>query len=387
MRLGKPLIMSILVLAGCDAPPATPYRFCESDRYLIDANFEGGSFHSCSIAGDGSAVLSIRPEDVPIMQTPWYAFRVSPKKPGDIRITLDFVDGYARFWPKVSNDTENWRPMAESHVKRSEDNKRLMMQLSIAEEPVWVAGHELVTTSFYDEWIRELAARDDVNTQLLGRSVQGRPIHVAQTASKPEFVLLIGRQHPPEVTGAKAMRPFVDTVLGDSPLAKRFRERFSVVVIPLLNPDGVALGHWRHNVNGIDLNRDWGPFTQPETQSVARLLAGFEELGHKIRLMLDFHSTKSNLFYTQLQDDGTLPALFATKWLSGAKERLPDFEFTHEARAEAETANTKNYFFRRYGIPAITYELGNETDRKQIVSAAPVFAEEMMRVLLEYEPD
>jgi hypothetical protein len=31
------------------------------------------------------------------------------------------------------------------------------------------------------------------------------------------------------------------------------------------NPDGVDKGHWRLNDGGVDLNRDWGPFTQPET--------------------------------------------------------------------------------------------------------------------------
>ena len=99
--------------------------------------------------------------------------------------------------------------------------------------------------------------------------------------------------------------------------------------------------------------------------------------------MLDFHSTKSNLFYTQLEDDGTVPETFASTWLSRARERLADFEFKHDARASSEQANTKNYFFKRYGIPAITYELGDETDREQIAAASPVFAEEMMRLMLE----
>jgi len=221
----------------------------------------------------------------------------------------------------------------------------------------------------------------------LGRSVHGRPIHVAKTDSRPEVILLLGRQHPPEVTGAFAMRPFVDTVLADTPIARQFRDRYLIIIIPLINPDGVALGHWRHNVNGVDLNRDWGPFTQPETQSIARLLSGLDELGLQLRLMLDFHSTKSNLFYTQLPEDNTEPLLFATNWLNRARQRLPEFEFKHDAREKSDQANTKNYFFKRYGVPAITYELGDETDREQIVSAATVFAEEMMNVLLEYEPD
>ena len=382
------LIISILLVVGCTLPLATTHRSCENDRYLIDANFEGGNFYSCSIENDGSATLTIRPEDAPpINDSPWYAFRIYPKSYGEITVRLKFVDGYARYWPKLSTDGVNWRPMDESRAGRSNDGKSMTIRLRVSEDVVWVAAQELLTTSYYDEWIRELAARDDVSTRVLGYSVQERPIHVAETVRKLEGIVLIGRQHPPEVTGAIAMRPFVDTVFGDTPLATRFRDRYSVIVIPLVNPDGVVLGHWRHNVNGVDLNRDWGPFTQPETQSAARLLSALDEAGLKIRLMLDFHSTKSSLFYTQLQDDGALPELFATKWLSRARERLPDFKFKHDARAATDQPNTKNYFFKRYGIPAITYELGDESDRDQIAAASPVFAEEMMRLMLEQPAD
>ena len=71
---------------------------------------------------------------------------------------------------------------------------------------------------------------------------------------------IVGRQHPPEVTGSMALMEFVETIVGASDLAKEFRQSFRTIVIPLMNPDGVAAGNWRHNLNGVDLNRDWGPF-------------------------------------------------------------------------------------------------------------------------------
>jgi len=141
--------------------------------------------------------------------------------------------------------------------------------------------------------------------------------------------------------------------------------------------------HWRHNVNGVDLNRDWGPFSQPETQSVARLLAEMKEQNVAPKLMLDFHSTRSSLFYTQMPDDFNETEDFATIWLNRSRERLQDFEFRHDPRPPSGQDNTKNYFFSRYGIPAITYEIGDEVDRQDIAETTPVFAEEMMRLMLE----
>ena len=208
---------------------------------------------------------------------------------------------------------------------------------------------------------------------------------VAETAARTEGVLLIGRQHPPEVTGALTMRAFVDTALADTELARTFRDRFALVVVPLVNPDGVAAGHWRHNAGKTDLNRDWGPFRQPETRHIRDLLDGIEDRGIALRLMLDFHATQATdnaLFYTQRAEDGDGSAhAFAADWLGRVRDRLPDIEFDHKP-SKSESANAKNYFHNRYGIPSITYESGDETDPAWIDKATPVFAEEMMKVLL-----
>src|SRR3546814_5882297 len=87
-----------------------------------------------------------------------------------------------------------------------------------------------------------------------------------------EVLLVLGRQHPPETTGTQALMGFVDELAADSLLARDFRERTLVIVLPLLNPDGVVEGNWRGNINGQDLNRDWGPFTQSETRAARDLL-------------------------------------------------------------------------------------------------------------------
>ena len=377
----------VLLLASCTTtriPVAS--KFCASDEVLIDANFEGGNFAHCSISDTNVATIDIRPEDAPpINESPWYAFRVSPRQATEASITMHFHDGYARYWPKISTDGTTWTEASVRDVHRSDDGMSMTLTLSLGEQALYVSGQELITTNFYYSWIRELAERGDVNTQLLGHSVEGRPLFVAKTSEKPEAIILIGRQHPPEITGALAMRTFVDTVLGDSELATTFRQRFCIVIIPLINPDGVAHGHWRHNVNGVDLNRDWGPFTQPETQSVARFLATEEFSDTRLRLMLDFHSTRVNTFYTQLPSETNYAFDFATVWLDRSRTRVPDFEFKHDAQAHSGQANTKNYFHDTYGIPAITYELGDETNRAAIYSSTPVFAEEMMRTLLEVE--
>ena len=137
--------------------------------------------------------------------------------------------------------------------------------------------------------------------------------------------MLLGRQHPPEVTGALAMMAFVERVFAEDELAQAFREQFCTLMVPNLNPDGVHHGNWRHNMHGVDLNRDWGPFTQVETRLMRDELARFDQPDSpRLYLFLDFHSTSKDVFYTQLAEMETFPPEFTGDWLSGIQARARD---------------------------------------------------------------
>lgn len=181
------------------------------------------------------------------------------------------------------------------------------------------------------------------------------------------------------------MVPFLETLYGDSSLAKNFRENFNILSVPLMNPDGVDAGYWRHNFGGKDLNRDWGPFTEPETQAIKNELDRLDANGDRIVFFADFHSTWRNLLYTQTDDEVTSPPMFAHHWVTAVQQRLDaeQYPFTREPRPVSDRAISKNYIYKRYGISAITFEVGDNTDRKAIADAAVIFAEEMMKLLLD----
>jgi predicted deacylase len=378
-----------LVLLSLLAAPALAAAqvSCENGSLAIDAGFDGGRLDHCEFSAADSVELTFRAEDYRVSSAfSWFAFRIAADEPREATVKLQFPDSYARFWPKLSRDGHSWTPAAEESVARSEVGKSMTLTLEVDESGLWVSAQELLTERFYEDWLLQLDTHFELETRVIGASRQGRPIHLASTGDRPEAVILLGRQHPVEVPGAIAMREFVDVVMGSSKLAREFRERFMLLIIPLVNPDGVALGHARHNDGLTDLNRDWGPFTQPETQAVAALLEELEADGVTPRLMLDFHATKqwpTMIFYTQVPEDDTDPKRFASHWLGRVDERIDGFEFKHDPRPPSEQGNAKNYFFKRYGIPSITYEMGDEVDRDAIIEHTPVFAEEMMRTMLE----
>lgn len=386
-----PAVSGALFLCVCAVPAAAQEDVsCASDAASIDRDFEPGAYASCAVADDGSFVLTIVREDANVTNpSPWYAFRVTPKKPGEITVTLAYEDAGHRYWPKTSSDGSDWTRVPQDAVTILEDEARL--SLSLGNEPVFVSAQEFLLPSDYSQWLAGHGAKPFADASVLGPSAEGRDIELLRIAEpaggQRETVVLIGRQHPPEVTGGIAMLSFVDTLMGDSALAKAFRTRFETLVVPLLNPDGVVRGHWRHSTGGVDLNRDWGPFTQPETALMRDLLAAVDaDPSRELEVLIDFHSTGRDVFYTIPDELPTEPVLFTRNWLALTQERMPGYDLSRDARHEVGRPISKAYAYDTYAIPGITFEIGDETPRPLIRDLGRESAYAMMVTLLETPP-
>lgn len=389
-----------LLLAGCAVQSAaieakTPLAVdgqaqgCTGKGLTVDTGFPSGALASCEVRRGNRVAVVISPEDEPpINCSPWYAFRLTPARAGTITVNLNYTACGHRYWPKYSYDGVTWNFVSPKNMRIREFGGLDTARVKIESDgrPVFVAAQEIVVPASYAGWLDRLAGDPAVTRFTLGQSAEGRDIEAVRIGNPDarEVVVLVGRQHPPEVTGALAMFPFVERLLADDDTAKKFRERFQVVAVPLLNPDGVVHGYWRHNTGSKDLNRDWGPFTQPETRIMRDFLEGIEANPEQnLRLFIDFHSTRYDTIYTLTDAQATDPAGYKDAWLAAYAALLPDYEVSVEPGHNPALPVSKAWVYDRFGVPTATYEIGDETDRGLIRQLGTAAAKSMMATMLE----
>ena len=96
-----------------------------------------------------------------------------------------------------------------------------------------------------------------------GRSVEGRPIHLLTVGRGERHVLLWSQMHGDEPSATPALLDVVDTLLSGVPGGDVILDRLTLLIVPMLNPDGAAR-YARRNAQGIDVNRDALVLATPE---------------------------------------------------------------------------------------------------------------------------
>jgi hypothetical protein len=179
------------------------------------------------------------------------------------------------------------------------------------------------------------------------------------------------------------MQAFIETIANSSDLSMAFRQNWGIYVVPLMNPDGVDEGHWRHNQGGIDLNRDWSDFNQPETQVVRDFLFRKEgETGGKFYFGIDFHSTWNDIYYPMSSIyEGNAPRL-VPQWLENIRAAIPSYEPRIQPSPRLlPTRVSRNHFFDKHGMEAIVFEIGDNTPRDFIHKKGEIGALELIKLL------
>lgn len=398
----------LAILASCDKP-YEPHKLTEfeypskvdtNDRpivakenrqytaqgFTIDNLFDAARMNGFKELGTNQFEIQVNPENSPINMSPWYAFRIVGTESKTIDITLNYSNGRHRYWPKTSADRNQWQLVDSSRFSIGADSLSATMTIDISKDTLYVAAQEIINSTDMKRWTQSLNSakvkHSSPGKTRLGRDILSMDITNGSPEGKDVLVVL-SRQHPPEVTGNLAMMHFLEEIVNDSDLSNKFLDQYRVLVYPMMNPDGVDLGHWRHNEGGIDLNRDWAYYRQPEVRQVCEdVIAKVNASEGEVKLGLDFHSTWSDIYY--IYDDTVKSVIpgFAREWIGNIFEEIPEDQGIISPFA-VNSPVSKNWFYSEFKAEGITYEIGDGTPRDLIKKKGQVGAQEMMKILLE----
>lgn len=384
---GFGLAAGALALSACAHVPvlaesAGAGLLCDTGEVAISTGFSGAGQHGCALAADGP-VLTVWPEASiagPINPSPWYAFTVESRSASPVHLRLDYAGYWHRYTPWISRDEgATWARLDENAVSVSEDGHIATLALPAGEGRLMVAGQPIVTPAGMSAWSDRLAERYGLQKQVYGRSLDGRSLEalVAGPEDAARVVIAMTGQHPPEYTGVAAFKAFAETLMEGLP--ERVRADTRIVLLPLINPDGRARGHWRHNHGGLDLNRDWLEQSQPETRAAAAFLAG-EADGKEAVAFLDFHSTQKTLVYTppfaENYADMGLPQSLKDAF-DEAMDPDPEWISGHNSGS----GTSKNWALQTLDVAGLTIELGDNASETETARLGGLTAETLIVAL------
>ena len=367
----------------------------------FDNDFDGARLNGITQNNDTLYTAIIAAENYPINPSPWYAFKVTSRSPKTIWVHLTYLNAKHRYFPKISRDGKTWQVVDSTDCKliKGPEVKNLSFQenalsesayvrIHVDTKTTWIAAQELMTSPIVKNWSKELLKNTFVSSEIIGKSPQNRPfecLRIGQDKSESKIMIVIGRLHPPEVTGQFALQAFVESLCMDSELARKFRKEYTVYVVPMMNPDGVDHGHWRHNSGGIDLNRDWSDFNQPETQFVRDFLRKkLNGMQRKLYFGIDFHSTWDDIFYTNIPDKPSNMDGLIKRWFSALEQAIPDYKVNARGSKPDSGVISKAFFNKEFNAEALVYEVGDNTSRDFTILKSKTAAEKLMLLSLDY---
>jgi len=362
-------------------------KIYKGGNVYIDNTFDGARMNGFNKLNDSTFRVSIEPENYPVNDSPWFSFKIWSDTIKKIYLKIDYIHGHHRYIPKISSDRINWKMIDTSKMEIAKNRQYVVFPLEINTNKLWVSAQEIINSSDVKLWINNLEMNSFVrDVRVIGKSKLGRDINyfrIGKGESKgKKVIILLSRQHPPEISGFLAMKSFIDELLVKSKLTEDFYDIYDIWVFPLLNPDGVDLGHWRHNANGVDLNRDWAYYRQPEIDQVTDyIVRNAKKNKNKVVFDVDFHSTQKDVYYVYNNSFKTDLHEVIKHWLDSIDRLIYPFQSVHSPEPLSKPYS-KVWFYMQFKAESITYEVGDETPRDIIDKKARIAAVTLMDLLI-----
>ncbi len=208
-----------------------------------------------------------------------------------------------------------------------------------------------------------------------------RKLVVGKTMN-PDYVFIIGREHPPQISSSLGLMRFIDAIAGEIHLARIFRRHFPVLVVPVVKPDEVAHGHWRRILGGWICVVTGMISRSPKLRLCGIVLLAMPENRAPALICLYIFIPLGQRLFTPCRREKTSCIQISRTAASRICIRIVrDFILsgTMHTIASGQLPNRR----RTPGwAPAITCEFGHGTNRELAIRAVRIAAPDILKILL-----
>jgi Zinc carboxypeptidase/Cytosolic carboxypeptidase N-terminal domain len=234
----------------------------------------------------------------------WFFFAVEDANGMELELSLRNINGtnMPGAWPYCrpvfsTDEGKTWSRIAETGICDYDANQ-FTFRHQFSSNRELVAVHYPYSNTHCMTRIEAWSKHPLVQTNVIGKSMEGRPIHrlmVSDGGSNEgkKGIWVTTRNHAAESPGSFVMDGFIDFLLSEDPVAKALRGLAVINLVPMINPDGNVAGHYRDNMAGVNLNRVWdspNAETSPEVLAVTDAVAQWVEQGNPYDFYIDFHA-------------------------------------------------------------------------------------------------
>jgi len=328
----------------------------------VDAAFDSGNVEVLEVGDE--LRLAIR-KDVGGEHYQWFHFRVSGARGTRLRWRLTNAKGasYEQGWPGyrpcASYDRETW-----FRVDARYEDGELVCEHEVEADVVWYAYFAPYSWERHMQLVGRAQRAVGVRAEVLGATLDGRPMDLLSFGDGEKPLWILGRQHPGETMAEWLIEGMLERLLDPADaLARKLRSEGRFFVVPYMNPDGSVRGHLRTNAAGTNLNRAWHAPTPEASPEVLVVKQRMEATG--VALCLDVHGDEALPYNFIAGPDGVadLPAhvLPARDRYCDALERAcPAFQqvrgYPKAAVGNANLTMCTNQIAKAFGALAMTLE-------------------------------
>jgi len=204
----------------------------------VSNDFPSARLNGVFAKNDSTLLLKIQPENEPINNSAFFAFKTWSESSKVVYFQFEYPKGYYhRYVPKFKIANGQWQQ--SDSLMFSVKDSIATLKFNVTNDTALIAAQELRTTNEVRDWYSTLVKKNNAVTRLkiVGKTHLGKDIPMLDiydgAKNKKDIVVLLTRQHPPEVTGYLAFQSFLETILGSGKLTEEFLNKYRVLAFDI----------------------------------------------------------------------------------------------------------------------------------------------------------